>query len=278
MNIENLYREDLKNVLPLQQIELTQETRDIVIGSLLNVVIAYAIGMQGLTADRIDVMELVAIGNYALVEQYATALEQPNPLGFLLKWARGAMMEYLCRDRFTIPVPPLPGCEPMHMRDIDEFNGDIFDIPEPTPMPIRETDNTPLYEALTLLSPDGQIIMDRLFGLSSDGYCESMAEVSGGDSTTKPYQAVKARKLNYLSKMRAYLQEKHPEYVASHTTQANATIQYRPIRIPNVTLQKLHKALKSLQDRGEAVSMNKLRKESGVNTAYASAYLRSLPS
>lgn len=119
--------------------------------------------------------------------------------------------------------------------------------------------------------------MARLYGLSGQAQ-EDMSEMVGTNSTTKAYNALKTRKLGYLKMMREYLSTHYPAYVEQHTrkVQASRASRYANISIPVITMKKLEQATQTLLERGEALSMNKLRKLSGVNTRYASAYLCTL--
>jgi hypothetical protein len=117
-------------------------------------------------------------------------------------------------------------------------------------------------------------MLARLYGLLHYDQ-EELSALIGANSTTKIYNAAKARKLLYLKKLCNYLHERYPDYVRAHTrsSQTNKAAVYATVVIPEVTLRKLHTAKEQIVSRNEKLSMNKLRKASGVNTVYASAYL-----
>lgn len=206
------------------------------------------------------------------LEKMTEALEHPNPCGYFLTLARFEMHQYLRRQRVIIlPSGPV---EPIDVMSLESYLfGDEHDIVE-TPQG-QEIDIAPLYEALDQLSPQAQQLIGQLFGLLGQTPT-SMGDIAGGDSTTHAYQNMKAKKLRFLGYIRDYLQEHAPDYAKKHTRTKPVSRARRDIVLPTITRQKLERARDTLQSQGEKLSMNKLRKISGVHTAYASVFLHEI--
>lgn len=283
VDLERLYRNDIEylpkeinidNAILDKAREGDKAAQEVIIYSLLSIIIAYATRLQNKYTRIID---LVSTGNTILVEKMDAALKHPNPCGYLLKFAKGEMLHYSERGWCLITMPTGPGWEPYKMTDIVQEFGDEFEIEEKPTSIEQFADNTPLYNSLEALpNEQAKDIIVRLYGLF-DQQEETIGDVAGGNSTTKSYQAIKTRKLNYLKTTRQFMEKYHPVFVHQHTreTTKNAP-RYADVQIPEVTRKKLNDARKVIQERGEKLSMNKLRIESGVHTTYASAYLYQL--
>jgi len=282
MNIEQLYRQDIAGIpdwrcVPEEQKqEIIDQARagdstrqEYIACSMLSTIIAYACRFQ---SSVTDVMDLIGVGNLIIIEHMSDALQSPNPYGYLLNYASGEMKQYRRRYENAITLPTTPGDDPYTVIPLSRIDTD--DIPEEEDIIRSTSDHTPLYEALkSIPSEKGRELMVRLFGLFDEGQ-EDMSTLAGGNSTTRAYQAVKARKLNYLNICLHFLEKCCPHYVEQHTrTVVQHAPKYCQMRIPEVTLKKLKQAEQVLRERGELLSMNKLRILSGVNTRYASAYL-----
>ena len=268
MNIEALYRQDLA------VLEQGSGDQHAIIHKLLPFVLVYAVRMQNRYSSTAHVMELVSVGNYVMVEKLEEAMREPNPHGFLLKWAKGEMIQYRRRYQNAITLPTTPGDRAYHLWNIlDEFDTDEFDI-EDVPSSTCKFDDTMLYEAWAALPTEKmRTLIARLFGLNGHAP-ETLESIAGGNSTTKVYGAAKTLKRYALAKMRAYLTEHYPQVIHTSGKAHNAyTSIYEAIAIPEKTTRKLDEAARRINERGEQLSMNKLRKESGVHTRYASAYL-----
>jgi hypothetical protein len=285
MNIEQLYRQDIvdipdwRGVPEEQRQEIIDQARqgdntlrEYIACSMLSTIIAYACRFQ---SSVTDVMDLIGVGNLIIIEHMSDALQTPNPHGYLLNYASGEMKQYRRRYENAITLSTTPGDDPYTIIPLSRIDAD--DIPEEGGIIRSIDDHTPLHEALKAIpSEKGRELMVRLFGLFDEGQ-EDMSTLAGGNSTTRVYQAVKARKLNYLNICRHFLEKYCPRYVEQHTRETvSRTPKYCQVHIPEITLKKLKQAESTLRERGELLSMNKLRILSGVNTRYASAYLETV--
>lgn len=283
MNVEYLYKKELRRLAPAsteQKAQLLEEARagdqqakQRLILALLPTIWGYATRWQ--RPPFMPAIELVGIGNSVLVEKFEQAMREPNPIGYLLKFAAGEMIGYRFRYQNAITTPATFD-DPFSFIDIFDET-DEFDIAEPAHEAECTADYTPLYVAVDALpTANARQLIRRLFGLSRE-YSEDLSEIAGGDSTTKQYAAVKARKLYHLKKLREYLLKYYPEFARRHMRSQPAKVDkallYADIQIPEVTLRKLEAAMATIQEQGQQPSMNKLRTISGVNTKYASAYL-----
>lgn len=286
LNSEDQYRKDIEQYCSMQ---LSHEERDellslarlgdhqakeTLICSLLPVIMAYACRLQDVFAPFLD---LVSLGNLLLVERFDKALEHPCPLAYLQKCINCKLINYLQHDTHLIKIPTAPCLEPYKVLFIlDEFDTDKFDIPEEDKKPEIEESMGPIYKALNALPTSyGKEMIARVFGLLGR-VSESLEEISGGNSTTKQYQATKTVKLYQLKKMRSYLNTYHAQFVKRQIREVKQHEKYVAVIFPEVTLKKLEQATQQLQASGETLSMNKLRTLSGVHTVYASAYLERL--
>ncbi len=278
--VESLYRHDLGH-LPkrteddlVQAIEGNRQAQERIIHSLLPILLGYAMRLQN---RSMDLMELVAVGNVTLVEKTEEAWQHPNPLGFLLKWAKMEMKQHrrLYHGPITLPSSP---CEIYTFwRGIDEIDTDVFDIEGPAVLTTSPGEETPLYEALqeALPSKEARTFLMSLFGL--DGLePKTLSELVGSNSTTRAYRAAQNKKLSYFAKIRQYLAEQYPETYQDVPTNKDSSVQYDWVTFPPSTQTKLDAALQTLLEQGKTLSMNNLRKTSGVATVYASAYLAQL--
>jgi len=273
------YRKDLYAGTSAEYLERLQagdrSAKDGFLCSLLPVIRGYAMRLQKLD---MPMLELVNVGNHIIVEKLEESLLHPNPIGYLLKFAHRHMLDYCCHFRYIITLPSGPEHQPYEFLPLlDEFDTDEFDIEEKVMIEEIEQDTTPLYQALeSIPGHTATGLMTRLYGMQGQN-TETMHEIAGGDSTTKKYQAVKGNKMRYLRCMREYLTAYAPEYVQIHTRCIPQTslqeAKYGNVCIPEVTQRKLEVAINVLQERGETLSMKKLREESGVHTTYASAFL-----
>lgn len=287
MDSETLYRHDLAQVADISPADLDmllqaarsgdQQAKERIILSQSGVICAYAARRQRVGCE---LMDLVSFGNLVFIEMLDEALAHANPIGYLLKFVWHEMGQYRRRVEHTITPPSTPGDDPYDMssisRFIDEFGECTLAMPAAQEPP-TEDNLLPLYEALTHLPAPARTLLCRLYGLCGYGV-ESLATIAGGDSTTKPYQAAKMRKLAALKKLRAYLEQHHPAFTRRHASEFGASKRKPEIHliIPERTLRKLHEAEKELRRRELPLSMNKLRQLSGVHTRYATAYLRQI--
>lgn len=276
MDIEKLYKQELR-ILPSASREEKaqlledarqgdQQARQRLILALLPTIWGYAIRWQ--RPPYMPALELVGVGNTVLVERLDQALQEPNPIGYLLKFAAGEMVSYRMRYQNAITTPASFD-EPCEFVSILED----FDIAEPGPEQ-SHPDYAPLLDAVQALPTErARQFISKVFGLNQ--CAEDLSEIAGGNSTTKAYQAAKTLKLYHLKRMRAYLCEHYPEFARQHMREKGidkASV-YASVKIPEVTLRKLEAAKMQLLANHEKLSMNKLRQISGVNTKYASAYL-----
>jgi hypothetical protein len=283
MNVEYLYKQELCRLACAsteQKAQLLEEARtgsqqakQRLILALLPTIWGYAIRWQ--RPPFMPAIELAGVGNTVLVEKFEQAMSEPNPIGYLLKYAAGEMIGYRFRYQNAITVPAKFD-EPFDFIDIFDET-DEFDIAEPAQEAEATIDYTPLLVAVDALpTSNARQLIRRLFGLGKQ-YSEDLSEIAGGDSTTKQYAAVKARKLYHLKKLREYLLKYYPDFARQHMRSQPAMVDkavlYADIQIPEVTMRKLEAAMATLQEQGQKPSMNKLRTISGVNTKYASAYL-----
>lgn len=283
MDTEKLYRDDLRSYHRLPAEEITallqayragdKTARENVITSLLGNICWYAARLQN---KYTPFMELVSVGNAILIEYFDEALQHPNPIGYLKKFAYGEMVDFRRRLNYSIPLPTGPGHEPYTVLSLfDEFNSDEFDIAEETTF-AQEGDHTPLYEALdSLASSNARTLLLRLFGLSGHDQ-EPLTTIAEGDSTTRAYHCKKTMKLDTLKKLRCYLLAHHAQYVRAHTS--NTTLKSKgehyaeSLILPEVTRKKLEQAAQQLTAQGQPLSMKRLRDIAGVHTSYALAF------
>src|SRR5216683_1777682 len=268
------YREVIHPGTSVEYLERLQRgdtsAKDGFLCSLLPVIRGYATHLQ--TTD-VPMLELICASNFIIVEKLEEALLHPAPIGYLLTFARRYMFACSRHFRSVITLPSGPSLPPYELLPLS----DEFDIEETATNEEEQDDATPLYQALDAIpSQRGKALIARLFGLQ-DQDAETMQEITGGNSTTKGYQAARNMKSVYLKWIRNYLTTHAPEYVARHSRQAPTTslqqTYYETLRIPERTQRKLETAMRALQERGETLSMNKLRDEAGVYSTHASAYL-----
>ncbi len=145
-------------------------------------------------------------------------------------------------------------------------------------------DPTPLYEALDALSTsEARTLIAQMFGLFGQE-TRTLIEIAGGNSSTRIYKAKKESLARKLKKMRQYLLEHYPDFVAQHAgadprakarSKAFARL-YELGTLRPAIHQRLDAARKRLEDNGILVTARALLAETHADRASVSAYLYAL--
>ena len=207
----------------------SQEAREAIIYSLLKMIVIYATRWRTVELDC-GFLDLVSVGNLALVEYFDRALEKPNTYAYLIKCAKCWILEQSAHAGELIRLPRTPGVEPYEIISLHTgLDEDEFDLPEPTR---AEEDYTPLYNALaavpeqtTKRRPEREVIT-RFFGL--DGHApESISEIAGvSDSRENAYHATKKARNRALLQMQSYLMKHEREFVNKHSGRSGQYIAF----------------------------------------------------
>jgi len=255
------------------------ETKELIIHSMLPTIFQYAM----LICPR-DPMDLVSVGNLALLAHFEQAMREEVPLRYLFNRARMAMFGYIRQYRhgpITFPDSgehQAPTYSFLHIFD----HLDTEDIVEPDSSPPAPFDASPLYEALaSLKSEEARELVARLFGLF-ERPMESLLEVTGErDWNSAQYRRVQTAKYVAMQKLKAYLIQHYPDFVEAHAcanlsekVQAKAYARLYEIgTIPAATRKRLDESRKRIEARGDPLTLKWLRIEAACGSAAAQAYL-----
>lgn len=195
-------KEQLDEVLE-QARQGDQEARDLLIRSCLSFVFYRGWRYRDeLLHD--DPMDLVSVGNIALLESLEKALYADKPIKYLISQAAYAIQHYVFyespmirRDKHRNVVTPVASLD----REFTQTNltyGDVVGITDETNRSSEELDERyqPLYQALDRLTEKQQYVVKKHFGL--DGAPESLAEVGRSvginpESAWKTWKAAQKR-------------------------------------------------------------------------------------
>ncbi len=280
---EQLYKQNLRELIPFvgkdtidQRVQQVRNDG----GNLRELLLAYCLPVifwygARLHESRFPILELVGVGNLALLEVMEKAIVHISPVGYLLKSAYGSMIEYRQHFQSIIALPSTPGTQPHEILFLlDNLDTDQFDIEEEPYVPEENTEDTaPLYHSIESLSPVRKQTICRVFGIN--GYTsESFADIAGSGSGTNRYATIRESKETACKRMRSYLLYHYPAFAQRHSREVAAVQKkYCEVSIPEGTKRKLEAAWQLLSTTGEQISMHKLRVASGVHTRYASAFL-----
>lgn len=238
------------------------EAKETLIRSLLGNIFAKALCSSACDDDL--AMELTSTGNHALIDCFDRLIQRDYPLARMTAYAYGEMRHYGQHCKGLITLPHGPNIFHFERCGLQE----AYDLPASTNSSIRNTEA--LYQAMNTLPEKAQQLLVSLFGLYDQPQM-SMSEITDGqNSTTKVYQTLKMRKLTALKQLREMLA---PFY---QPCMRKVAPDYADLELPEWCRQRLDEAAQMIQERGEQLSMNKLRKEARVHTRYASAYLYQL--
>lgn len=288
MNVSELYFAEI-NQIPFHKDQCERTVfRDIagkerLLLSLLPYIRRYALWMQN---KDMSVMDLIGVGNLAICEKLEESLYRPSPAAYLLKTARGNMIEWRrTHGRGPITLPPLVGYHDF-WRDWD--NAEAFEridaevslresISEPEDPEITEA----LEAAISILPSDKarELIM-HLFGFAGreERNLSEMAEQQGA------YNRARYNKQYYLKNMRKFLVEYYPDLVARYTYSTRAERKsaqafsqfYGWIKLPTDTRKKLDQTLTRLLAEGatiDTLSVDKLRRTSHTSRIHTKIFL-----
>ncbi len=126
-----------------------------------------------LTGTSVEYLDLVQIGNLALVENYEQALRKEDPFAFLIGCARFALYKY-CRCHTTsITTPNTRGVQPYQIASLDvpfsqENDNTLLDI---LPEKALGTESSgpdysePLQQAVATLPEKEKLVVEHYYGL-----------------------------------------------------------------------------------------------------------------
>lgn len=219
--------------------------------------------------DDDSLLELTCIGNTTLVASFDRLIQRDLPIARLLSSAYGEMRHYWTHLRGPIALPCGPVLHDYIYTSLERMVREERDPEAPTDD--RTAINLdPLYQAIDSLPPGPRQNIIRSFGLFGQT-AETISELaSGATSSSKEYNAAKAKRLYALNLLRQRLGTTYAAHLSLPTKKKRI--------MPNIVLpewckQRLDDAAQVIQARGEQLSMNKLRKEARVHTRYASLYL-----
>jgi len=152
-----------------------------------------------------DPMDLVSVGNLALLESLDKALYADNPIPYLISQAAYAIQHYVFhespmirRDTYRNVVIPVVSLD-QELGDSDVTAGDLIGVLQEFDL-LSEAEKeemnallyAPLYQAIDRLTEKQQYVVKRHFGL--DGAPETLADI-GRRLSTRPESAWKRWKL-----------------------------------------------------------------------------------
>ncbi len=163
-----------------------------------------------------DAMDVLEVGNLALVEWVDRALSRPCPFGYLLTAAYRAMRTYckqyghsliktpLATDGSALPAIAIDSLDCPIGPDQDITLAEV--LSEPAQVEQVERDYTPLYQALEQLAPAQRHVLIRLYGLY-DTLPQTVAELAAerGENSKQHRNAVMATESYAYARLRAAL-------------------------------------------------------------------------
>jgi len=154
-----------------------------------------------------DYLDIVGIGNLALVENVDKALEKPNPIAFLFASAKWAMIHYCCYRSSLIPHR----CEKqgaITCLSLDQPSrngtslGETLVQEELSTQP--EKDYHVLYQAINQLDDKDRYVVLRHYGLDGDGP-EPLTAISKRLSENPKHTIAHLRLMRALVKLHRFL-------------------------------------------------------------------------
>lgn len=258
------------------------QAKEALILSLLPVVRSYAFRYHQVYRwqnTSLAIMDLVSVGNLALIEEIDAALEvAQNPHAYLTTAAYKAIRDYCPIHDGVIRSPGTPDAIPYAVGSLDRSikrteDGDetyadaIMDRRhEPVPTP----DYQHLYDAISQLPQLSQDMLRHLYGLQ-DAELKTMLEIAGATCARSPeYDRYDARKRNTLKKLGQLLAPAYPQHAGQPK---QYRYNYMSLNIPANYMKRLDRAYQALVERGEIINAKNLRTEAKIHSAYAAAYL-----
>jgi DNA-directed RNA polymerase sigma subunit (sigma70/sigma32) len=180
----------LVNLPPDRERELVEqarngstEAREMIILSGLAYVIRVAYGyFKTLATSHDELLDLISIGNGALVEMVDVALGKQYPIPYLCMYAKIAIRRH-CYYRSDLIVRPL-NFERKTVTSLDILVDESFDLPLPEERPVEEHVNSvfneALYEAIASLTELQREVLIRHYGLFGQPE-ERLVDIHRGD-------------------------------------------------------------------------------------------------
>ncbi len=180
---EQMYRRDISS-----QSRFTDERRDALLARAANhdpsartailenclpIVASMARKHIVLTGTHVEYLDLVQIGNLALVESYEQALSKDAPFAYLFGCVRFALFKYCRYHETSITTPKTRGVHPYHFASLDaplneESEHSLLDILPDTASDTEGSDpdyTEPLQQAVATLPQRERLIVEHYYGL-----------------------------------------------------------------------------------------------------------------
>jgi DNA-directed RNA polymerase specialized sigma24 family protein len=146
-----------------------------------------------------DYLDLVSVGNLALVECFEKALTVENPVAYLLGVAKLAVKAYCCKHSQLITHQRGQPFVWVDSPDAPRGNGQGC-LAERLSAPTQESEQEPadfstLYQAISALTPKQRYVVLRHYGLDGDTP-EAIAAISKRLSPVNPKQTIARNRYN----------------------------------------------------------------------------------
>lgn len=195
-----------------------REAREQLICSLIPSIQKFVFRWARAHYPEIDQEDLVSVGIVAMLERFEHALHGENPCAYLLTVAYGRIKDY-CWGDGVIRIPHTAGASRCvidsldHPQYLDDQDDEDAKRNEVLVCSYQQTqrDYSALYRALHKLSPSGQEIICRMFGLCGYGE-ETITEIAGGACDSTPYNRIKTLKGYHLKRLREILAREGGEF------------------------------------------------------------------
>ena len=266
------------------------KAREAILGSGLHYVEYFASPYSSTyswVSARLEYLELVAVGNLALVEKLDRALVAENPFAYLNVVARGAIHNY-CRKYRSLIVTPSDRVPPLEVESLDRALADEDDltlvdliVAPATPLEGDEPDYTLLHQAVEALAPGQRLVITRHYGLFNTtpiGISLLGKEVYGRDNGSA--YKLKHQALTHLFRTLASVYPHDGETYRSPSSRrtpdpsspqkgGSLLVQMTPEKV-----QRLEWAMVQLKARGTPISGRRLAEEAHIHHSVAHAYLK----
>ena len=146
-----------------------------------------------------EYLDLVSVGNLAIVECFEKALTVDNPVAYLLGVAKLAVKAYCCKHSGLITRQRGQSFVRVDSLDAPLENGqgclaDMLSVPTQEPQQ-EPADFTKLYEAINAITPKQRYVILRHFGLDGDAP-ETIATISRRLSQSNPKVTIARNRYN----------------------------------------------------------------------------------
>lgn len=211
---------------------------------------------------RIEIEDLVCVGNLALVEYVDRSLQLPHTRPYLLKVAYDRINRYGRKFLSIITQPENVAMAPPEDIPVEYIyhlaKTDFTDVPAQW--------NT-LHEAIAVLNERQQTVVDQLYGFKGKPVL-TLTDIAG-KWDTKEYKYVQNQYMLALKRLKRALKDTYP--LRDRSVEIIATDR---VRFSQQQLKKLRDAYQRLRSQGTKITVDALCQESGVSEKYTGGFLR----